>query len=176
MIPTEITLRDIEKTPAIEEQIQKRVHKLEHFYEKIESCKVVIDIPQKHKHNGKIYNVVIEALVPGKKLVVNRNPNEDLYVAIRDAFDALTNQLKDYRDIQQGEVKTHPEELRGTVDRLFSDYGFIVTTDGEEFYFNQANVLHSNFGSLNEGSHVRFHEGTPGESLQASHVVLLNNE
>lgn len=176
MISTEITVRDIENTPAIQDQIEKKLHKLEQFYDRIESCKVVIDIPQNHKHNGKIYNVTLEILVPGKKLVVNRNPNEDLYVAIRDAFDALTNQVKDYRDRQQGDTKTHQEELRGTIDRLFSNYGFITTAEGEEFYFNGSNVLHSHFDDLRVGSHVKFQEGTPGETLQAIHVVLLNNE
>jgi hypothetical protein len=34
--------------------------------------------------------------VPGSEIVVDRQENEDVYVALRDAFDAAKRQLEDY--------------------------------------------------------------------------------
>jgi len=45
--------------------------------------------------------------VPGAELVANHTQHEDVYVAIRDAFDAMSRQLEDYARKQRGEVKTH---------------------------------------------------------------------
>jgi hypothetical protein len=45
--------------------------------------------------------------VPGAELVANRAQDEDVYVAIRDAFGAITRQLEDFTRRQRGDVKTH---------------------------------------------------------------------
>jgi ribosome-associated translation inhibitor RaiA len=39
--------------------------------------------------------------------VANHTQHEDVYVAIRDAFDAMSRQLEDFARKQRGEVKTH---------------------------------------------------------------------
>jgi hypothetical protein len=41
--------------------------------------------------------------VPGSEIVVNRDQDEDLYVALRDAFDAARRQLEDYGRTQRGD-------------------------------------------------------------------------
>jgi len=52
------------------------------------SCRVVVEIPHKHHHQGKQFNVRIDIGVPGDEIVINRDHHEDVYVALRDAFDA----------------------------------------------------------------------------------------
>jgi hypothetical protein len=42
------------------------------------------------------FNIHIDLGVPGKEIVVDRQENEDAYVALRDAFDAAKRQLEDY--------------------------------------------------------------------------------
>lgn len=174
-IPTEITIRHLEKTPAIENNIREKVKKMELFFDRIESCKVVVEYQQKQQHKGKLYSVFIEALVPGKKLIVNRRANENLYIAIRDSFAAMSKQIKDYARKTNGTVKTHPELTTGYIDRLYSDYGFIESMDGTEYYFSSDNVLNSEFENLEEGMLVRFLEAEAGDTLQASHVMKLTN-
>jgi hypothetical protein len=49
--------------------------------------------------------------VPGDKLTVSQHPgkagdHEDIYIAIRDAFDAMERQLKEWKRRLKGEVKT----------------------------------------------------------------------
>lgn len=173
-VPVEITIRNIEKTPAIEQDILKKANKICRFHDRIEFIKVVVNMPQNNKHNGKLYSVMVETLVPGRKFVVNRNRNEDLYVAIRDAFNAMRQQLKNHSRKIQGTVKTHSSPLTGKVVRLYNDYGFIESSDGTEFYFNSGRVNNGDFQEINEGNLVRFLETEAGsEGLQAAHVSKL---
>lgn len=51
--------------------------------------------------------VRLDLTVPEGEIVVNRDHREDLYVALRSAFDAARRQLDDYARRQRGEVKMH---------------------------------------------------------------------
>jgi ribosomal subunit interface protein len=177
-IPLQITTRDIPESAAVEARIREKVAKLNRFSSHIISCRVVIDVPEKRKHQGKLFNVRIDIAVPGKELVVKRDLHEDLYVAIRDAFDAMTRQLEDHTRIQRGEVKVHQETLHGKIRRIFADdnYGFIETADGEEFYFQASNILTFPFGKLKIGDKVEFLPIIAGDGLQAGHVKILRND
>jgi ribosome-associated translation inhibitor RaiA len=68
---------------------------------------VVIEMPQRHKHQGKLHSVRIDLAVPGTELVANHAQDEDVYVALRDAFASITRQLEEYARKRRGEVKSH---------------------------------------------------------------------
>jgi cold shock CspA family protein len=104
-------------------------------------------------------------------LVVNQ-AHEDVYVAVRDAFDAAKRQLEDYGRRQRGDIKAHTPVLHGRVVRLMADegYGFIETPEGEELYFHRDNLAENNFEKLEEGSEVKFLEDIGGEGPQAKRV------
>ncbi len=171
-VPLQITLRDIAHSDALEERIRQKAEKLTQFADRIVSCQVVAELTQRHKHQGKLYNVRIHINLPGKELVVNHNEEEDLYVAIRDAFDDMVRQLEATMQKRHGEVKAHPELLQGEVVRIFKedDFGFIATPDGEEFYFNANNVVHPSFERLEVGMSVHFIEAMGDEGPQAHRV------
>lgn len=169
-IPLEITLRDIEKTDAIEQRINDKANKMAQYYDRIESGKIVVELSQNNQHQGKLYNVTIEVNVPGKQLVVNKQPNEDLYVAIRDSFQAMYRIIESYAQKQRGERKSHNDTKNGLIDRLFGDYGFIKTPEGLEYYFHETNVQHPPFHELKAGEVVSFIEVQAGDTLQAGHV------
>lgn len=179
-VPSQITFRNIDDTQAIETRIQEKIDKLGRFYSHITFCKVVVDVPEKRKHQGKLFNVRIDIDVPGKPpLVITRDLNEDLYVAIRDAFKAASRLLEEYARIKRGEVKMHQELSHGKIVRLFTHdrYGFIETPDGEEYYFQASNVLSPAFENLQIGDAVDFLESIAGDSLQALRVsVVLKNQ
>ncbi len=110
--PLQITWHRIEQSDAIEAAIRKRAEKLKSYYEQVMGCHVVIDTPHAHQHKGKRYQIRIDLTVPGSEIVVNRDPakdgaHEDIYVAIRDAFDAAKRQLQDYARRQRGDMKSH---------------------------------------------------------------------
>ena len=82
----QITVRDVPHSEALESHIRQKAEKLETFYPHIIGCRVVVEIPHKHKHQGRLFDVRLDITVPGSELVVNREGNEDVYVALRDAF------------------------------------------------------------------------------------------
>ena len=106
-IPLQVTLKDMPQSEAVESRIRDKAEKLSRFYDRIMSCRVVVETPQRHQHQGKLYSVRIDLTVPGAELVANRAQDEDVYVAIRDAFIAITRQLEDFVRRQRGDVKTH---------------------------------------------------------------------
>ena len=59
------------------------------------SCSVFIDRTQHTPDQHSLFGVHFELATPEYSLVVNRVCNEDLYVAMRGAIDALKNQAKE---------------------------------------------------------------------------------
>ena len=110
--PVQITYRDIAPTEALESQVREKAAKLEEFYPFITGCHVTLEVPHKHKHQGKHCTVRIDVRVPGGELVVNHDHHEDMYVALRDAFDAAKRQLEEYGRKQRGDVKHHEPTYR----------------------------------------------------------------
>src|SRR5258708_1238843 len=125
--PLQITFRDMPTSEFIKAKIEQKAHKLEHFFDKIISCREVFEEPQKKKHNGKLYNVRIDVSVPGEEIFVNRQKGENCYVALRDAFDAVQRKLKSHSSILRGDVKVHELPTHGKIVRLFpkEEIGFI---------------------------------------------------
>ena len=116
----------------------------------------------------------VEARVPGHEVLVNRDHHEDVFVAVRDAFDAAARKLEDIARLQRGDVKTHELSQRGTVARLFPDegYGFVEPPDGRELYFSRENEVEPAFDQLAAGVHVQFIEEFAGEGRQAKRVSV----
>jgi ribosomal subunit interface protein len=112
MIPIQITIRDMTgsatSSQMLEKVIRKKAEKLTQFYH-LQNCHVVVKMPQKHKHQGRLFCVHIDSNVPGKKLVVDSKENEDVYVAVQDAFQALKRQIEQYTDRRRGQVKSHTQ-------------------------------------------------------------------
>jgi ribosomal subunit interface protein len=93
-VPLQITLRNIPKSEAVEESIRKRVAKLERNHPRIVSCRVVVEIPSRHKHQGKEFVVRLDIKVPGSEIVITHDHHEDLYVALQEAFAAAQRRLE----------------------------------------------------------------------------------
>jgi len=122
-IPLQITIRDVDHSEALEVRIRSKVEKLEAFFDHIMSCRVVVEVPHKHHHQGKQFNVRIDIGVPGHEIAVNRDHAEDVYVAVRDAFDAAKRQLEDYARKIRGDVKTHEMRRPSEVEDMAAEQG-----------------------------------------------------
>ena len=109
-IPLQITIRDVSHSGELEEHIRDKAKKLEEFFDHITSCHVTVEMPHKHHRQGRQYNVRLDISVPSHEIVVNRDQHEDVYVALRDAFDAAKRQLEDYVRRLRGDVKNHAAE------------------------------------------------------------------
>jgi ribosomal subunit interface protein len=173
-IPLQVTFRNIPHSDAIEANIKEKASKLDRFCERVMSCRVVVEAPQRRQHQGKLYSVRIDLTVPGKELAVTREENEDVYVAVRDAFDAACRRLEEHARRERGVVKAHAPPPSGRIIRIFpdQDYGFIETSDNREIYFHRNSVLDEDFSRLKIGAEVVFIEEQGKEGPQAARVTV----
>jgi ribosomal subunit interface protein len=174
-LPLQITSHDFTLTPGIEAEIRERADRLDAYYNKIMRCRVVVEAPVGHHRHGGPFKVRLDLTVPRGELVVNRQADEDLLVAIRDAFEAMKRQLEDYVRQHRGVVKTHESTPQGRVAKLFPQegYGFLETPDGKEVYFHSNSVLEPGFAQLQIGMDVRFVEEQGDKGPQASTVSFI---
>lgn len=96
---TQVVFRGIDHSEAVEEAVHKRVEKLERFSDQIQSLRVTLESPHNNHNKGKVFHVGVEALIPNHDIVVtheqhDKHEHEDIYVAIRDAFNAVERRLK----------------------------------------------------------------------------------
>lgn len=170
----QITWHGLDHSEVIETQIHQHVAALEKFYPNITSCRVAVELPHRHKHQGKLFNVRIHLRVPHGEVIVNRDQHEDIQVALREAFDAARRQFEDVLRRQRGDVKVHAEPLHGRVARLLPEegYGFIETADGDELYFSRDNLVTPEFEQLSVGTEVQFIREDAAEGPQAKRVSV----
>ncbi len=91
--------------------IHKNASKLNAFHDRIDSCRVVVDIPHRHSREN-LYDVEVLLWVSGQELVAERKPDQhvnpmNIYVAVREAFQAIERQLKDYLE----KIESHREPV-----------------------------------------------------------------
>lgn len=106
-IPLQVTWRNVEKSDAVDADIREKAAKLNEFHDHIMSCRVVVEASHKHHHKGNLYRLRIDIKVPDRELVVTRDPgdehaHEDIYVTVRDAFDAMRRQLQEHARNRRG--------------------------------------------------------------------------
>jgi ribosomal subunit interface protein len=179
-IPLEILFHSTAKSDAIEAAIRERATKLEKFADSIVSCLVTVDAPHKHHRQGKLFRVSVDVHIPGGHVVASRDPaehhaHEDVFVAIRDAFDAVRRQIQDRLRVVRGKVKLHEGPPHGkilVVDRN-ENFGRIATPDGREVYFHRNSLINADFNKLKPGTPVWFSEepGEKGPQATTVHVA-----
>lgn len=184
-VPLQISYRHTEPSDALNALIEEKADELEDFYPRIIGCHVFVERPGQHHHRqgkGAHYRVRIELTVPGKLLVVSRDPplhkaNEDPFLAASEAFHEIRRQLQDFIRIRRGDVKTSVHSPHARVTRLHpeEDHGFLETADGREIYFHRASVLDGGFDRLQIGTEVRFAEEQGEKGPQASSVQLVGD-
>ena len=104
----QVVFHGMDHSDALEQRINEEFNKLEKFHQGITDCRVIVDAPHRHRRKGLLYDIAINLAVPGSTLTahtggVTDQGHEDPHVALHDAFQTITRQLKDYKDRQ----KTH---------------------------------------------------------------------
>jgi cold shock CspA family protein/ribosome-associated translation inhibitor RaiA len=181
-VPLQISHLHFASSEALDTLIREKAAELERFYPRITGCRVQIEHPGHHHKRGKgaHFRVHIELSVPGRVLVVSRDPpahwaSEDVYLATSEAFHEMRRQLQDFARLQRGDVKTDLQCPHARVARLHPEegFGFLETADGREIYFHRASVLDDGFDRLTIGTEVRFSEEPGEKGPQASSVQLV---
>lgn len=176
-IPLQVTFRNMKRSDAVESEIYDKADWLERYYGRITGCHVMVEAPHKRRHQGKLFHVRVDLILPGVEFVVRRDPpkhhaHENIRVAIRDAFDAARRRMEDYVRRQHRPPKAHLRPARARVAEIFPDegYGFLEAEDGQRVYFHRNSVLQNGFPRLNIGAEVRFTEELGDQGPQASTV------
>jgi ribosome-associated translation inhibitor RaiA len=83
---------------ALEARIRERVAELERRCPDVTSARVTIEKDSRNHVKGNLFRVSLVLHRPGRDVVVNRNGpkdhgHEDVYVALRDTFDAAERQI-----------------------------------------------------------------------------------
>jgi ribosomal subunit interface protein len=95
----QVVFHNIDQSPALIEKVNSRIQKLQRFSNDIIGGRVVLDSPHNNHHKGKVFSVTLEIHTSGKEVIVRQGQHdkpahEDIYVAVRDAFNAAERQLK----------------------------------------------------------------------------------
>jgi len=97
--PVEVHFHGIEKSEAIEQRVREKVAKLKKHFDRMTSCRVGIEVPQRTAQRPKVYQIKVEIGVPHRRPIVvshervGSHANEELGLAIRDAFEAALRKV-----------------------------------------------------------------------------------
>lgn len=103
--PVQIVFHEVARSEALENHIREKANRLQHFNAKLMRCRVSIEQPHRHQQQGRLFNVRLALHIPGDEIVVNRDEYEDVYVALREAFDAGKRLLEEAARRQRSELK-----------------------------------------------------------------------
>jgi len=106
-IPLQITLRGIEFSEVLENQIRRCTSKLEEFSEHVISCRVIVEVPHRLQHQGKQYKVHLDIEIPGGEIIVNRDHSEAVDAVLRDAFEEAYQRIGNRSQKFHGNVNSH---------------------------------------------------------------------
>jgi ribosome-associated translation inhibitor RaiA len=100
-MPMQVSFRHIAVSPEVETECLKEAATLERYFDRIIGCRVRIEQPKCRHVHGHVYRVVVQVAVPGKDLIVHRDPppqvhHEEVTTSIREAFDSVRRMLEEY--------------------------------------------------------------------------------
>lgn len=181
-IPLQVTFSNMTPSDALRSRIETLVARLDRFHERIMSCRVVVRAPNHRRRAGKFYHVRIDLTLPGREIAINRDPpqdhsHEDVYVAVRDAFNALVRQMEDAARKRRGDIKTRVAQPCGSVVQLFPEknYGFLDDPEACEIYFHANSVPYDGFRRLKVGSKVHYRADSRENRRQATIVKPIGS-
>jgi cold shock CspA family protein/ribosome-associated translation inhibitor RaiA len=175
-LPLDITIHGIGHSDAVEAKIRERAEGLDQFSADISRCEVWVNAPHRHHRKGPLYDLRIRLTVPGEEIVIDHQPErEDVFVAIRESFDAVRRQLEDYERRRRGWIKKHEPAPQAMVSKVFpvEGYGFLRTPEGREIYFHRNSLRDYGFEDVRVGMPVTFTEEEGLEGPQAGAVRIL---
>jgi hypothetical protein len=137
MVQTQTTFRGVERSEALEGLIRKEAAKLDRFFARIVSCRVLVEPAHEHQPQGFPFHVRIELAVPGREIVVDHLPSaypntatngeepsaaspfersgaplKNVAFAVREAFRKARRRVQAYARRKTGAAKMHDKASR----------------------------------------------------------------
>jgi ribosome-associated translation inhibitor RaiA len=127
--PVEIHFHGIEKSEAIEERVRWKVSKLEKHCGRMTRCRVVVEAPHRSPTKPKVFQIKIEISLPRHQPIVvshervGSHANEELLLALRDAFEAalrkadgVASKITERTKLERGRRRPRPSAPDGAAD------------------------------------------------------------
>jgi ribosomal subunit interface protein len=112
VIPVQVTFRNMSTSEALEAAIRERAAKLDRFHPRIMACRVAVEAARHRQMRGLVFHVRVDVTVAHGEVVASGDtsaptPHENVYIALRDAFDDVRRRLEEHAQRLRGEVKRH---------------------------------------------------------------------
>ena len=125
-IPLQITTYGIDHSDVLETHIRDKAQNLDALINHATSCRIVVKSPHQHIQHGNQYSVRIDIGVQGSEIAVNRDHADDVYIALRDAFDAANRKLGYYArrirgDVSKQQFKYRKTDIQGMKQQVIDD-------------------------------------------------------
>jgi ribosomal subunit interface protein len=164
----EITFHNLDSSAALEAAIRERFAKLERLYDRVTACRVSVEALHRQHRTGNVYEVHVDILVPGAEIVASKPPQKakeryaspDVYVSVKEAFDAAERQLKRFKRQKREDLQPGDPLFQGQVAEMHreEDWGYLLTKEGALLYFHRNAVLDGSFEGLKRGDVVHYIE------------------
>ena len=115
-VPLHLTIRGMAHSDVLVAHVQLRADKLEHLFDRVVSCHVVVELAGHHHRHGDRFRVSINLGLPGHEILVGHAPSDDqgpetAYVAVDRAFDAAGRELEHW--VKHRRTQRHDESADG---------------------------------------------------------------
>ena len=112
-LPVPIHFAGIARSEALEAAIHARAAHLDHLCPGIITCRASVSEEAGNAQQRRSFSVRLDVTLPSQEIVVTHVHEQDVYVALRDAFDAMKRRVEDATQIRRGEVKQHATRSGG---------------------------------------------------------------
>lgn len=112
VIPVQVTFRNMSTSETLEAAVRERARKLDRFHPHIMACRVAVEAARPRQMRGNTFHVRVDVTVAHGEIVASGNtsvptPHENVYIAVREAFDDVRRRLEEHAQRIRGEVKRH---------------------------------------------------------------------
>jgi len=115
-VPLQLTFRGMAHSDALASHVRLCAQNLEHVFDRVVSCHVVVELAGHHHRHGDRFHVSINLGLPGHEILVGHAPSHDhgpetAYGAVDRVFDDAGRKLKDW--VKHQRMQRHDELAKG---------------------------------------------------------------
>jgi ribosome-associated translation inhibitor RaiA len=89
----QITLHNVRRSPALSARIRDLGERLENLWSEMIHCRVSVAQEARPGGRGRLYTVTVNVRLPARDLTATGRDADDVYLAVREAFDSMRRQL-----------------------------------------------------------------------------------
>ncbi len=174
ILPLQITCRNISLLHTIESAVEERASKLSSTFKNIMRCHVEVKMSEPDPVDKKTYLMIINIQIPGRQFAVKYSLALDPLPTIKKAFTAVQRLLQQYyQQLKHQHNASIEPPARVSELALDKGFGYITTTAGKRYYFDEYHVMGDGFKSLCPGVPVRFMVQSDGQEPQVCFLAPL---